>query len=338
MTPPGEETATHAEADGFLPEDILTPIPGEYLDKAPKPKPKKVAELEKGRPWVAAGWQTFQRFRSARSPLVAAGTAYYGFIAMFSLLALAYGVAAIFSADAIAEWLTDTLSDALPGLVGDDGIDPAALERIGRTSSWVGLILLGVSGAAVMGAASDSLHQIFGAPPDGRNPVMRRLYLLKWLALLGPLVVLSYSASTLIAGFGQSILDDLGIDSSPLRTLFVVVATLLTFALDVGIAALLIGRLGGIGPQRRALLSGSVLVALTMGVLKALMASVVSWSIDRPQFGSFAIPVTVLVVLWFQSMALYAGACLTAGVAETAAVFSGDVGDLSEIDEASNPG
>jgi len=91
---------------------------------------------------------------------------------------------------------------------------------------------------------------------------------------------------------------------------------LVTYVLDVGIAAILIGRLGGIGPTKWPLLGGAALVALVIGVFKALTAVVVGWSVDRPQYGSFAIPVTVLVLLWFQSMALYAGACLTAGMAD----------------------
>ncbi|HKY15178.1 MAG TPA: hypothetical protein VJM33_09660, partial [Microthrixaceae bacterium] len=97
------------------PSDVLRPIPGDALDPEPKEKPKAVAKLEESRPWISAGWQALQRFKAAKAPLIAGGTAYYAFLAMFSLLALAYGVVAIISADSLAERMTDALEEALPG-------------------------------------------------------------------------------------------------------------------------------------------------------------------------------------------------------------------------------
>ena len=113
------------------PADVLTPIPGTRIDKEPKPKPDKVAELEREQRWGAVLWETWMRFKTARAPLMAAGTSYYGFIAMFSLLAFAYGIAALLDADAIADWLTRSLEEALPGLVGEQGIAPETLASIG---------------------------------------------------------------------------------------------------------------------------------------------------------------------------------------------------------------
>ena len=313
--PPGRDGPA---ANAGSPADVLTPIPGRRIDRDPKAKPSRLAEIERDRPWVRTIWETWVRFKTARAPLMAAGTSYYGFIAMFSLLAVAYGVAAILDAEVIADWLTDSLSDALPGLVGEEGIDPATLERIGRTTSLVGLLLLLVSGAAVVSAASDSVHQVYGAAPDGRNPAARRALLLAWLAVLGPLIVVSYSLTTAVSGFGRDILDAFGLTNSLGRGMVLAVASLVTFALDTAIAALMLSRLGGIVPARRAVLPGALLCAVVITLVKMLTGVIVGWSVDRPQYGSFAIPVTVLVVLWIQAMALYAAACLTAGIADAA--------------------
>lgn len=310
--------APHEEAGTHAPSDVLTPIPGRPLDVPPKPKPKAVRKLERTSVWGTAAWNTYARFRAAKSPLIAGGTAYYAFLAMFSLLALVYGVATLVSAESLAEWLTDALEEALPGLVGDEGIDPDTLADVGRRTSIVGLALLVWSGSAVMVAASDSLYQIYGAAPDGRNPVRRRLHLFGWLVVIGPLIVLSYTLSTAVGGFGRRLLEEWGIASGVTRALVLGVAVLLTLALDVGIMALLLGRLGGIRPPGRPLLVGAVAGAVAIGVLKALMAVIISWSVDKPQYGSFTIPIAVLVVLWLQSMVLYGAACLTAGTAETA--------------------
>jgi membrane protein len=303
--------------DDHVPAPVLTPIPGTPIDVPPRPVPKAVRKLERTSPWVTVAWKAYGRFRASRSPLIAGGTAYYAFLAMFSLLALVYGVAALVSADRIAEWLTDALEEALPGLVGAEGIDPDTLTRVGRTSSVVGLVLLVWSGSAVMVATSDALHQIYGAAPDGRNVLRRRLHLFGWLAVVGPLIALSYTLSTAVGGFGQAFLADRGVASAVTRVLVLVAATAVTFALDVGIMVLLLGRLGGIRPPRRPLLVGAVVGAVVIGVLKALMAVIISWSVDKPQYGSFTIPISVLVVLWLQAMGLYAAACLTAGTADT---------------------
>jgi uncharacterized BrkB/YihY/UPF0761 family membrane protein len=87
---------------------------------------------------------------------------------------------------------------------------------------------------------------------------------------------------------------------------------------------LLLSRLGGIKPSRRSLLIGSVLGAVIAGVFKVLMASIISWSVDKPEYGSFAVPIAILVVLWFQSLGLYLSASVTAGVAATRAVQAND--------------
>jgi uncharacterized BrkB/YihY/UPF0761 family membrane protein len=136
------------------------------------------------------------------------------------------------------------------------------------------------------------------------------------LVLLGPLVVLSYTLTTAAAGFGTEILDAIDLSNSVGRILVIAVAVALTLALDVGISALLLSRLGGIVPARRAVLAGAVLCAVVITGMKLLIGVIVSWSVDRPQYGSFAIPVTVLVVLWIQSMGLYGAASLTAGFAD----------------------
>lgn len=287
-------------------DDPLRPIPGRRLGPLPKPKPKAIARFERDRPWARIGWLALERFKAANVTLIAGGTAYYAFVAMFSLLAFVYGVATLVDADQIATWMTKALEEALPGLVGEGGVDPTALEQLGRTTSVIGLAVLLWSGLAVMVATSNSLRTIYGAGPDGRDPATKRVHLLGWLAVVGPLIMLSYTLATAVT-----------------RISAVWSGGLVTLALDLGITALLLGRLGGIRPPTRPLLVGSAVGALVIGVLKAAMAAIVSWSIDKPQYGSFTIPIAILVVLWLQAIALYACACLTAAAADQAAVGSG---------------
>ena len=296
----------------------LAPIPGRRVDPPAKEKPDVIRTLEgKGVVWRVL-WAVKERVSGAQATLLAGGTSYYAFLAMFSVLAFAYGIAALVSAERVSRWMTNALEEALPGLVGEGGLDPATLERVGRSASLIGLVVLLYSGSAVMVAASDSLHRIYGAEADGRNPARRRLHLFLWLGVLGPLILVSYTLSTALGAFSEELLDDIGLDGALARASVVVVATLVTFVLDVGITFLLLTRLGGIRPPLRAALIGAALGAVAISLLKALMATIVAWSVDKPQYGSFAVPISILVVLWFQSLALYVAAATTAATATVA--------------------
>ncbi len=134
---------------------------------------------------VGVGYRALIRFNYARSTLLAAGTTYYVFLALFSLIALAYGVTAIFNADRMASYVTEALSEAFPGLLGDEGIDAAQLRAVGQAASVVGLIAMLHAGSGAMVAASGSIHDIYGAPLDPRNYVVKRLRLLGWLVVIG---------------------------------------------------------------------------------------------------------------------------------------------------------
>lgn len=324
---------TDGSASGSGASHVLSPIPGEALDEPPRATPELVERLERASPWATVGWEAYHRFRVARGPVLAGGTAYYAFLAMFSLLAFTYGIAALTSADRVATWMTEALEEALPGLVGAEGIDPATLQEVGRTASLAGLVVLLYSGSAVMVATSDSLHIIYGAPPDGRGVLVRRGYLLGWLAVLGPLVAGSFVVAGLLGALGTGLLDGLGLasDAVAVRWLVTAIAVVATAAVDVGITALLLSRLGGIRPPRRPVLTGAVLGGVTATALKAAMAALVAWSLRKPQYGSFAVPIAALVVLWFQALGLYAAAAVTAATAEVgpAHIRQRDVGTIA---------
>ena len=116
------------------------------------------------------------RFTDSRATLLAAGTTYYLFLALFSALTLAYGLTAALGADRLSAYITEALSEAFPGLVGGSGIDPNQLQSIGQTTSIIGAVglLYGATGAVL--GASRSIHVVYGAPSNTRNFVWVRLW------------------------------------------------------------------------------------------------------------------------------------------------------------------
>ncbi|MCU0266622.1 MAG: YihY/virulence factor BrkB family protein, partial [Actinomycetia bacterium] len=197
---------------------VPPPIPGTSTDPPPKETPKAIRRLEArddaAGTAAGVGYRALNRYTYAKAGLLAAGTTYYLFLAMFSIVAFAYGVVALLGADRLAELLTEALTEAFPGLVGDDGIDPEQLAAVGRTTSVVGLVALLWAGGGAMVAASRSLRQIFGAAPDPRGFAKARLRLLGWMLALLPLVMVSYVASTAVFTYASAVLDWIGLDSA----------------------------------------------------------------------------------------------------------------------------
>lgn len=269
---------------------------------------------------VGIGYRALRRYSHANAGLLASGTAYYMFLSLFSLLAFAYGVIAILGAERLAATLTEAVSEALPGLVGEGGIDPEQLRATGTAAGIVGLLLLLYSGLGAVGGASSSLHLIFGAPPDPRNFVRAKARHAGMLLGLAPLMVLSFAATSVTSDLAQRLLDLVGLESGTVRWLVSAAAFLLGFGSDVLIVWILIGHLGGIRPNRRPRLIASIVGGIAVGLIKLLLGAIVAWSLAKPQYGAFAAPLAVLFIFSLLATVLYASAAIAAGISDGAAV------------------
>lgn len=295
------------------------PIPGEPIDPSPREIPDVVETLDEGDTTTATvfgvGYRALNRFNFARATLLAAGTSYYLFLALFSLLALAYGITALFGAEEVAAWMTEAISEAFPGLLGDEGIDPAELRAVGQAASIVGLASMLYAGGGAMAAMANSIHLIYGAPPDPRNFFVARARLLAWLLLLGPVIGISFVAGSLLTRFAGNLRVQVGLDADTglLIELGAVAATLL---LDFVFVYLVLGLFGGIRPPRRPRWIAAAVGALAIQILRIPMALVLELSVDKPQYGAFAAPIGVLLVLYLNTLVVYGAAALCAGIAE----------------------
>ncbi|MEA2022837.1 MAG: YhjD/YihY/BrkB family envelope integrity protein [Actinomycetota bacterium] len=290
------------------------PIPGKPIDPPPKDLPKVVGTVDERSRIAGIAYRALNRFSFANASLLAAGTTYYLFITMFALLAFAYGAAAALGSDQLTASLSDALERALPGLTGTGGIDPDQLREIGQGTSLAGLLLLLYSGSGAMVAASNSLHLIYGALPDPRNFVAARARLLGWLLIIAPLILLSFAIPNVIALVARSV-DGFASTGIP-TAVWTVGGFLVTLIIDFAIVYLLLGVLGGIRPEHRARIVGAVVGAIGISVLKSLLAVIISWSIAKPEYGAFAAPIAVLLILYLLTLTLYASASITAGVAD----------------------
>jgi len=301
-------------------EPALLPIPGDLIDPPAKDPPQQVLFLQSRTGPVGTSFslamRTSDRFTQSRATLLAAGTTYYLFLALFSALTLAYGLTAALGAEQLSAYVTEAIAAAFPGLVGGSGIDPEQLRSTAQATSIVGAVglLYGATGAVL--GASRSLHALYGAPNNTRNFVWVRFWALGWFLTLAPLVLLSFVSASFTADLSARLLDALGLHRDGSTLLLSAGALVLTMLLNFLIMHLMLGRLGGIRPARGPLLVGAAVGAVVIEVLKQLMALLVGFVIDKPQYGALAAPIGVLFVLYLQSSALYLVASLTAALAE----------------------
>jgi len=297
----------------------IPPMPGDPVDPPLKGPPKSVRVLESrgGRVGAAVdlGMRATLRFTQSSATLLAGGTTYYLFLALFSILTLAYGLTAVLGAEQLSAYITEALSEAFPGLVGASGIDPDQLRSTAQATSIISAIslLYGATGS-VMGA-SRSLHAVYGAPNNTRNVVWIRFWAAGWFLVLAPLVLLSYVSASFTANLAGRLLDALGVNWDGPTLLLRAAALVLTMVLNFVVVRLMLARLGGIRPPRTPLIVGAVVIEL----LKQAMALLVSFVIDKPKYGALAAPIGIMFVLYLQAIALYAVASLTAALAEVRA-------------------
>jgi membrane protein len=298
----------------------LLPIPGDPVDPPATDVPPRVRLLQSRRGavgnGVTLGLRVRTRYTMSRATLLAAGTTYYLFLALSSALTLAYGVTAALGAERLSAYVTEAVSAAFPGLVGGSGIDPDQLRSTAQATSLVGAVglLYGATGAVL--AASRSLHAVYGAPNNTRNVVRVRLWALGWFLALAPLVLLSFVSASFTADLSARLLGTLGLDWDGSTLLLAATALVLTMLLNFLVVHLMLGRLGGIRPARTPLLVGAAVGAVVIELLKQLMALLVGFVIDKPQYGALAAPIGIMFVLYLQSSALYLVAALTAALTE----------------------
>ncbi|MFL6081232.1 MAG: YihY/virulence factor BrkB family protein [Ornithinibacter sp.] len=300
---------------------ILLPIPGELVDPPVKDLPERLRLLQAREDAVGTGltlgMRTTNRFTNSRATLLAAGTTYYLFLAMFSILTLAYGLTAALGADQLSSYITEALSQAFPGLVGGGAvIDPEQLRSVAQTTTIVSLVglLYGATGAVL--AASRSVHAIYGAPNNPRNIVWLRVWAFGWFLVLAPLVLLSFVSTSFTANFSGRLMSALGLEWEGSTLLLTAIAAVLTMVLNFLVVYVVLGRLGGIRPARRPRLAGAAVGSVVTEVLKQAMALLVNLVITKPQYGALAAPIGIMFVLYLQSSALYGVASLTAALAE----------------------
>ena len=293
----------------------LRTIPGESVDPPPKNHERVLGRVEERSTIAGLLARTVHRFLQTRSPLLAAGTSYFLFLSLISLLTFSYGMVALFGADFIAEWINQAVENAFPGLVGENGLSPEDIRGFGSTTSILSLIVLLLASTGSVHATKQSVHLIYGAHKDPRPFIVARLRMLVFVFTLGPLLLVSFAPSLMLTSLAEPLREWLDFESGAERWVLVLGSSVLSLSVNYVVVYVVLGWLGGIRPPKRAHRIGAVVAAILLEGLKHLSATIVSFSLSRPQYGALAVPITILLVLFLFATIIYLAASLTAVIA-----------------------
>jgi membrane protein len=286
----------------------LGAISGSDLDPPDTDSPVVVWSVTR---WDVAAWawRWWERYRDGRGSLSAKGIAFYSFFGLLSGLALAFGIVA-----RLPEYeplLREILDEALPGLVGPDGVDPDQLQSVGATVGIVGALVLLYSAVSIVRALDDGVRLVYGVQYDPRPFVLKYLRLLGYFVVLAPLLAAAYVGSSAMAGVFRPLLNAAGV-SGQLVNLVVFVAGLgAAVFLNSLVIVIIISRLGGVLPERwrwrAALIGGAALEVVKLGT-----TYFVAFTVANPRYLSFGAPVAMLLLFYTMSVVVLVAAAFVA--------------------------
>ncbi|MCS5716493.1 YihY/virulence factor BrkB family protein [Herbiconiux sp. CPCC 205716] len=244
------------------------------------------------------------RFGASGGEIMASGMSFQAVFAIFAGIWVGFSIFGIVLAGnpELMDAVIGQLSNAIPGLIGDEGaIKPEALAEA-RILGWTGAIaLIGLVLTAVGWLAStrDSIRRLFKLDPPTTNFALLKLKDFGLAIAFGIAIILS-SAVSLISNQGLSLAFDLlGIDTrSPFAGVVGwLVGVLVVFAFDTLVLAAAFRVLSGVKIPMRRLLAGAAIGGAALGVLKILGSQLLGGATSNPLLASFAVIIGIMIFL-----------------------------------------
>jgi membrane protein len=277
-------------------------------------------------------WRWWERYRDGRGTLSAKGIAYYSFFGVLSGLALAFAITA--AIPEYEQFLIEVINEALPGLVGPEGVDPAELAAVGSTVGLIGAAVLVYSALSIVRAVDDGVRLIYGVQYEPRSFALKNLRFLGYLLLLTPLVALSYVGSSATAGLFTPLLTTLGLTGPVADAAMVGLGAAIGVSMNAVVIMIVLGRLGGVRP-RRWRWQASLLGGTALEVIKVGATYFVAFTVSNPRYLSFGSPVAMLLLFYAMASVVLIAAAFVAAANEPDPIVAARRQQSSEPDEQS---
>ncbi|MFC7645116.1 YihY/virulence factor BrkB family protein [Streptosporangium lutulentum] len=257
--------------------------------------------------------RTVQRYQVQSGDRLAGAVTYFAFLSFFPIIALAFAIFGyfLFADSKATAALAGAINAYLPGLADKLPIKQISESRTG--AGIIGLIGLLYAGLGAMDALRGALREISMTTEAPLNFFMGKLRDLASFVLVGITVIFSVvvggfatQASGVVAGW-------LGLPGS-VTAIAVIwpVGLAVSVLADVVVFLILLGWVGRSTQPFRVVLRGAVLGAIGFGLLKQLAALILSYTLNNPVYGVFAVVVGLLVWINLSARVIIYAAAWTA--------------------------
>ncbi|GAA4659630.1 YihY/virulence factor BrkB family protein [Streptomyces chumphonensis] len=245
-------------------------------------------------------WHAYERLDTTHWTRLAAAVTFTSFLALFPMIALGAAIAAAFLSQEQIDTAQDWLSDQVPGISDQIGIQ-SFVDNAATVGVIAGAALL-FTGLGWVESLRQCLREVWLLPDEEVNPVLAKAKDLAMLAGLGGVVVVSLAGSAFTVGAVDWAAGALGVErDGPAGWLLRIVPVLAAVGVDLLLLVYLLTRVPGVRPGRRALLTAGLIGAVGFELLKLLIGGYLTGVAGKSMYGAFGVPVALLV--WINLMA-----------------------------------
>ncbi|GAA4959999.1 YihY/virulence factor BrkB family protein [Yinghuangia aomiensis] len=268
-----------------------------------------------GLPVIGRTLEAYDRYTERNGNFAAAAVAFYGFLALFPLIALSAAVVAATLSPGRVQDMQGKISDQIPGIA--DKVDVNGLVDNAGEVGLVGGLLLLYLGLGWVGALRPAIREMwFGdqPPPDGiEKTLLMKSKDIATLAGLGLAMAVSVGASAFATAVIGHVSKAIGLDDEPVgRILLQVAAFGVAVLAGVVLFLYLLVGMPRLEMPRRTAFRGALIGAVGFEVLKVLVASYIAQVAGKSMYGAFGVPVALLLWIYFATRLLLFCAAWTA--------------------------
>lgn len=258
--------------------------------------------------WVKSTflWGVWDRYTTARGPLLSRGLAYQAIFASFAAVWVAFAIAGLIVSgdDPLRDAVIDILATAVPGLIdtGSGGaIDPSTLlsaSVLGWTGAFA-LLILGYTAIGWLSDGRDAVRTVASLLSMATNAIVLKLRDAGLALAFGVIILVSAGLSLLGSTLVHALVDWLDGPGSTDEVSFWnrAVGFVISFAFDTLVFLAFYRLVSGLHVARRALWEGALLGSFAFGVMKALGTALLGGATSNPLLAGFAVIVGLLI--WF---------------------------------------
>ena len=256
--------------------------------------------------------ETYGEWRRHRTIRLGAGLAYYGLFAFVPVLAVSLSLAGIFFQKTdVQDYLAGQLADVL----GDDAatVSAALARALDGFDSMLGLGLVGAvslvfTASLLVLALQDALDTIWERPVRVglRTTLARRVLALLVVVGAGVVLVVSFALNAVSALFGRMIPG-----VAVLESLGELIGTAASWALGIGVIAMLFRFLTDVRVPWRSVLPGAVVTALGVAIGTVAIGAYLRRYAASSLLGATGSVFLLLIWIYYEAQIILAGAEFT---------------------------